>query len=93
MEDDLIKNGRRPQNKWKTTSKINGRQPQKKWKMTSNKLKMEDTTSTIKKRDYNENPVLIMLLYFALAPTLDGQSLALFSIFQFGLSFAKQGRG
>ena len=40
--------------------------------------KLEDTISIIKKRDYNENPVLIMLLYFALAPTLDGQSLALF---------------
>jgi hypothetical protein len=29
MEDDLTKNGRRPQNKWKTTSKKNGRRPQK----------------------------------------------------------------
>ena len=29
MEDDLKKNGRRPQKKWKTTSKKNGRQPQK----------------------------------------------------------------
>ena len=39
MEDNLKKNGRRPQKKikkWKTTSKNklkNGRRPQKKWKM------------------------------------------------------------